>query len=92
MDFPTGSGRQLNLWQISLEIEKRLISIFRRNSNGHRAFYGDIELLQTDPAWRDLLLFNEYFHGSTGAGIGASHQTGWTALITKMITQLQRWQ
>ncbi|MCP4775326.1 MAG: glucosidase, partial [Planctomycetaceae bacterium] len=92
MEFPTGSGQEMNLWEISLELEKRLIGIFRRDENQRRAFNGDVELFQNDPLWRDLFLFNEYFHGCNGSGIGASHQTGWTAIVAKMITQLQRWQ
>ena len=91
MEFPTGSGRELNLWQISLELEQRLVGIFRRDEEGRRAFNGDVELFQSDAAWRDLFQFNEYFNGCTGAGVGASHQTGWTAVVAKMITQLQRW-
>jgi hypothetical protein len=91
MEFPTGSGRELNLWQISLELEQRLVGIFRRDEAGRRAFNGDVDLFQTDTAWRDLFQFNEYFNGCTGAGVGASHQTGWTAVVAKMITQLHRW-
>ena len=92
MEFPTGSGRELNLWQISLELEQRLIGIFRRDAEGRRAFNGPVEQFQQNPLWRDLLLFNEYFHGCSGAGVGASHQTGWSAIVAKMITQLNRWQ
>ena len=91
MEFPTGSGRHLNLWEISLELEERLVGIFRRDGDGRRAFNGEVELFQKDPEWRDLFLFNEYFHGCSGAGVGASHQTGWTGVVAKMITQLQRW-
>ena len=91
MEFPTGSGRELNLWQISLELEERLVGIFRRDQSGRRAFNGDVELFQNNAAWRDLFQFNEYFNGCNGAGVGASHQTGWTAVVAKMITQLQRW-
>ena len=91
MEFPTGSGQELNLWDISLELEQRLVGIFRRDSQGRRAFNGEKDLLQNDPVWRDLFQFNEYFHGCSGAGVGASHQTGWTAVVAKMITQLQRW-
>ena len=80
-----------NLWQISLELEQRLVGIFRRDASGRRAFNGDVDLFQNDDAWRDLFQFNEYFNGCTGAGVGASHQTGWTAVVAKMITQLQRW-
>ena len=92
MEFPTGSGRELNLWQISLELEQRLVGIFRRDADGRRAFNGPVEQFQQDPLWRDLFLFNEYFHGCSGAGVGASHQTGWSAIVAKMITQLNRWQ
>ncbi len=92
MEFPTGSGEEMTLWEISLELEKRLIGIFRRDQNQRRAFNGGVELFQKDPLWRDLFLFNEYFHGCNGSGVGASHQTGWTAIVAKMITQLQRHQ
>jgi hypothetical protein len=92
IEFPTGSGRQMNLWQISLELQKRLVGIFRRDASGKRAFNGEVNLFQQDPLWRDLFLFNEYFHGCNGSGVGASHQTGWTAVVAKMITQLNRWQ
>ncbi|TCD56928.1 MGH1-like glycoside hydrolase domain-containing protein [Synechococcus sp. BS55D] len=91
IEFPTGSGQQMNLWQISLELQKRLVGIFRRDPEGRRAFNGDVDLFQKDPLWRDLFLFNEYFHGCNGAGVGASHQTGWTAVVAKMLTQLKRW-
>ena len=92
IEFPTGSGQQMNLWQISLELQKRLVGIFRRDASGRRAFNGEVNLFQQDPLWRDLFLFNEYFHGCNGSGVGASHQTGWTAVVAKMITQLNRWQ
>jgi hypothetical protein len=64
-----------------------LTTIFLRDANGRRAFYGDQELFQDDPHWRDYNLFYEYFHGDSGAGLGASHQTGWTALVAKLIQQ-----
>ncbi|MEB3258371.1 MAG: glucosidase [Cyanobacteriota bacterium] len=88
VEFPTRSGNWLNLWQVSLELEKRLVGIFRRGADGRRPFNGDVELFQQDPHWRDLILFNEYFHGDCGSGVGASHQTGWSALVCKMIHQL----
>jgi hypothetical protein len=88
VEFPTGSGTMLNLWEISLELQRRLIAIFRRDANGNRAFNGENALFQTDPHWRDQILFHEYFNGETGEGLGASHQTGWTALVAKMIQQL----
>ena len=71
-----------------MELQKRLISIFLPGPDGRRPFNGNVELLQNDPHWRDLILFNEYFDGDNGAGLGASHQTGWTALVAKMIRQL----
>ena len=88
VEFPTRSGNWLDLWQVSLELEKRLVGIFRREPDGRRPFNGDVELLQQDPQWRDLIQFHEYFHGDRGSGVGASHQTGWTALVCKMIHQL----
>jgi len=88
VEFPTGSGHEMNLWDISLELEKRLVAIFERDANGNRPFNGDVELFQKDPHWKDLIRFNEYFNGDNGAGVGASHQTGWTALVAKMIRQL----
>ncbi len=88
VEFPTGSGRMLSLWEISLELSRRLVSLFRRDENGRRPFNGDVALFQTDPHWRDHLLFHEYFNGDTGEGLGASHQTGWTALVAKLIDQL----
>jgi hypothetical protein len=91
VEFPTRSGNWLNLWQVSLELEKRLVSIFRRDAGGQRPFNGAEEMLQQDPHWRDLILFNEYFHGDTGRGLGASHQTGWTAVVCKMLQQLARY-
>jgi len=88
VEFPTGSGRMLTLWQIALELERRLAAIFRRDANGRRPFNGESALFQTDPRWRDHILFHEYFHGDTGEGLGASHQTGWTGLIAKILEQL----
>jgi hypothetical protein len=89
VEFPTGSGCQMNLWDISLELQRRLISLFERGPDGRRPFNGENGLFQNDPHWRDHILFNEYFNGDNGTGVGASHQTGWTALIAKMIRQLQ---
>ena len=91
VEFPTRSGNWLNLWEVSLELEKRLVGIFRRDVSGRRAFNGDVELFQNDPQWRDLILFNEYFHGDNGRGVGASHQTGWSATVAKMVNQLSRY-
>ena len=91
VEFPTGSGNWINLWDASLELEKRLVGIFRRDGSGRRAFNGSVDLFQNDPYWRDLMLFNEYFHGDNGRGVGASHQTGWTAMVAKMLKQLSRY-
>ena len=81
VECPTGSGQQMNLYQVANEISERLISTFRRDADGRRPIHGGQPILQTDPHWRDLLLFYEYIHGDNGAGIGASHQTGWTGTI-----------
>ena len=91
VEFPTRSGNWLNLWEVSLELEKRLVGLFRRDKSGRRAFNGDVELFQNDPHWRDLIQFNEYFHGDNGSGVGASHQTGWSAMVAKMVNQLSRY-
>jgi hypothetical protein len=85
IDFPTGSGKQMNLFEVAREIADRLGNIFTRNENGERAVYGGMEKFQQDPHWRDYILFHEYFHGDNGAGLGASHQTGWTGLVAKTI-------
>jgi hypothetical protein len=87
IEFPTGSGNMLTLWEISLQLSHRLIGLFRRGEDGRRPFNGDNTLLQTDPQWRDHILFHEFFNGDTGAGLGASHQTGWTAVVAKLIQQ-----
>jgi hypothetical protein len=86
VEHPTGSGQMLTLWEVSVELSRRLIGLFVRHE-GQRPSYGASERFQNDPHWRDLLLFHEYFHGDTGAGLGASHQTGWTALVAKLIQQ-----
>ena len=91
VEFPTGSGHWVNLWEASLLLEERLVGIFRRDGEGRRAFNGQVDLFQNDPNWRDLILFNEYFHGDNGSGVGASHQTGWSAMTAKMINQLSRY-
>jgi len=85
--FPTGSATTLNLWQVAAELSRRLTRIFLRDEAGRRPVYGGTEIFQRDPLWRDLILFYEYFHGDNGAGIGASHQTGWTGLVAKLLQQ-----
>jgi hypothetical protein len=85
IECPTGSGRLMNLFEVSKEIADRLSRIFTRDANGRRPVYGGVEQFQSDPHWRDHLLFFEFFHGDNGAGLGASHQTGWTGLIAKTI-------
>jgi hypothetical protein len=87
VECPTGSGRMLTLWEAAAEISRRLTSIFLVDSNGVRPVFGANTLAQHDPQWRDMVPFHEYFHGDTGAGLGASHQTGWTALVAKLLQQ-----
>src|SRR5258705_4353277 len=82
---PTSSGKWMNLYEVADEILKRLSSIFLRDERGRRPVYGGTEKFQTDPHWKDYILFYEYFHGDNGAGLGASHQTGWTGLIAKLL-------
>jgi hypothetical protein len=88
IECPTGSGRMMNLFEVTMEIARRLTRIFLRDENGRRPVYGGTERFQTDPLWRDHILFYEYFHGDNGAGLGASHQTGWTGLVAKLIQML----
>jgi hypothetical protein len=85
IECPTGSGRYMNLYQVAEEITRRLASIFLRDSRGRRPVYGGTRKFQDDPHWRDYLLFYEYFHGDNGAGLGASHQTGWTGVIARLM-------
>jgi hypothetical protein len=85
VECPTGSGNRMTLHEVALEIRRRLIRIFLADEQGRRAVYGGTTRFQTDPHWRDLILFYEYFHGDNGAGIGASHQTGWTGLISTLL-------
>jgi hypothetical protein len=87
VECPTGSGRMMNLWEVSAELSRRLSRIFLRGEDGRRPVFGGVEKFQTDPHWRDLVLFHEYFHGDNGAGLGASHQTGWTGLVAKLLQQ-----
>ena len=87
VECPTGSGNMMNLWDVSQELSRRLSRIFLRDNDGNRPVFGDQPKFQTDPHFRDLILFNEYFHGDNGSGIGASHQTGWTGLVAKLLQQ-----
>jgi hypothetical protein len=85
IECPTGSGRLMNLFEVSKEISDRLVSTFTRDAQGRRPVYGGSEKFQTDPHWRDYILFYEYFHADNGAGLGASHQTGWTGVVAKLV-------
>jgi len=85
IECPTGSGRLMNLYEVAEEIARRLASIFLRDQDGRRPVYGGTRKFQEDPYWRDLILFYEYFHGDNGAGLGASHQTGWTGVIARLM-------
>jgi hypothetical protein len=85
VECPTGSGRRMNLYQVAEEISRRLANIFLRDQDGRRPVYGGCRKFQDDPHWRDCLLFYEYFHGDKGAGLGASHQTGWTGIIARLM-------
>jgi hypothetical protein len=85
IECPTGSGVTMNLFEVAREIASRLTRIFLRDASGRRPVYGGTEKFQTDPHWRDHILFYEYFHGDDGAGLGASHQTGWTGIVAKLI-------
>jgi hypothetical protein len=85
VECPTGSGRQMTLYQVAEELARRLASIFVADTNGRRAVHGAAAKFQRDPHWCDYPLFYEYFHGDTGAGVGASHQTGWTGVIARLM-------
>ena len=87
VECPTGSGKMLTLWEVAAEISRRLSRPFMSGADGRRPVYGSIEKFQNDPHWRDLIQFHEYFNGDTGSGVGASHQTGWTGLVAKLIQQ-----
>ena len=83
VECPTGSGRQMNLHQVAKEIAHRLGNIFLKDQDSRRPVYGATRKFQADPHWRDCILFYEYFHGDNGAGLGASHQTGWTGVVAR---------
>jgi hypothetical protein len=85
VECPTGSGNFMTLFEVAHEISNRLAGIFLRNAEGKRPVYGGAEKFQNDPNWRDYILFYEYFHADNGAGLGASHQTGWTGVVAKLM-------
>jgi hypothetical protein len=87
VEFPTGSGKKMPLGEIACELSRRLSRLFLRDAHGRRPVFGGTEKFQTDPHFRDHILFYEYFHADNGAGLGASHQTGWTALVAKLLQQ-----
>src|SRR4029453_14888660 len=87
VEFPSGFGQLMTLWDVASELSRRLTRIFPQDPGGRRPVHGEGGRFQTDPRWKDLLLFYEYFHGDTGAGIGASHQTGWTGVVAKLLQQ-----
>ena len=87
VECPTGSGVFLTLWEVAAELSRRLTRTFLQDADGKRPVHGGNTRYQTDPHWKDLVLFYEYFHGDNGAGIGASHQTGWTGLVSKLLQQ-----
>jgi hypothetical protein len=88
IECPTGSGQMKTLWEVALDLSNRLIAIFLKDSEGRRPAFGREEKFQKDPHWNNYILFHEYFHGDDGSGIGASHQTGWTGLIAKLLQQM----
>jgi len=85
VECPTGSGTKLTLGQVAQELSQRLTTIFLRDGQGRRAVFGDNATFQTDAQWRDYIPFYEYFHGDSGRGVGASHQTGWTAVVANLL-------
>jgi hypothetical protein len=85
VECPTGSGQQMNLYEVAEALSRRLAAIFERDAKGRRPLHGGTEKFQTDPHWRDYIQFYEYFHGDNGAGLGASHQTGWTGIIARIM-------
>jgi len=90
VECPTGSGKYMTLFEVAKEIARRLSSIFLRDANGRRPVYGGARKFQEDPHWKDYILFYEYFHGDNGAGLGASHQTGWTGIIARSLDMFAR--
>jgi hypothetical protein len=90
VECPTGSGKHMTLFEVSKELSRRLSSIFLRDADGKRPLYGGTKKFQDDPHWKDYVLFYEYFHGDNGAGLGASHQTGWTGMIARVLDLFAR--
>jgi len=90
VECPTGSGNRMTLFEVAKEISRRLASIFVHDANGRRPVYGGSGVFQEDPHWKDYILFYEYFHGDNGAGLGASHQTGWTGVIARILDLFAR--
>jgi hypothetical protein len=90
VECPTGSGHQMTLKEVAQELSQRLIRLFLRNANGIRPVFGGVQRFQHDAAWRDNILFYEYFHGDNGAGLGASHQTGWTGLVADLLQRVRQ--
>ena len=90
VECPTGSGKYMTLFEVAREIARRLSRIFLRDAKGKRPVYGGSKKFQEDPHWRDYILFYEYFHGDNGAGLGASHQTGWTGIIARVLDLFAR--
>jgi len=88
VEFPYGCGHQKDLWQVAGELSRRMTHIFLRDKTGRRPVFGSSDKFQNDPHWQDHVLFYEYFHGDNGAGVGASHQTGWTGLVAKLVQQV----
>jgi hypothetical protein len=91
VECPTGSGRRMTLWEVAAELSRRVISLFAVDQSGRRPVHGDRERLQRDPLFKDHVTFHEYFDGETGAGLGARTQTGWTALVAKLLEQSRLW-
>jgi len=87
VEFPTGSGNHLTLWDVAAELSRRLTRIFVKQEDGSRPVHGSSALYRDDPNWNNLVLFYEYFHGDDGSGVGASHQTGWTGVVAKLLQQ-----
>lgn len=90
VECPTGSGKYMTLYEVAKELARRLSSIFLRDADGKRPVYGGTKKFQEDPYWKDYILFYEYFHGDNGAGLGASHQTGWTGVIARTLDLFAR--